>query len=102
MKQDKLKIMGFVTHDNPGGAQKAMAKLQMNMPLDSVEMEIVYLYGRKGKSMTNGTVLVRSDTSIMFRYFLVAYRLFRSMSVKSPDAIISFLPLSFFNRSISL
>jgi len=94
MKNEKLAVTGFLTHNNCGGAQKAMAKLQVQSSKSSCTFNVVYLYGKQGEVMDNGEVLVKSRTPIYLRYFLVIFYLFRYMAKRKPVAIISFLPLS--------
>ena len=94
MKEKVLNITGFLTHNNCGGAQKAMAKLQEKMSSDDISLNVVYLYGKAGEVMGNGEVLVSREVPIFKRYFLIIYYLFRYMSKHKPDAVISFLPLS--------
>lgn len=93
-KANNMKIIGFLTHNNAGGAQKAMFKLQTELKAKNIDFNVVYLYGHEGDVMDNGEVLVKSNTSIFLRYFLIVYYLCKHLSNNKPNAIISFLPLA--------
>lgn len=90
-----MKIIGIITHNDAGGAQKAMAKLQTHILSEDVDMEIVYLYGVKGnETMNNGVILVDSEKGKINRYALSFIRLCSYIKTEQPDTVISFLPYS--------
>ncbi|BBB25453.1 glycosyltransferase [Amphritea japonica] len=88
-----MKVLGVVTHNNMGGAQKAMAKLQAHVK--EADFTIVYLYGiGEEGGMINGDVLVGSKKSLIVKHLLIVLRLFGYIRKEKPDVVISFLPLA--------
>lgn len=89
-------VYGLITHNNSGGAQAAMVKLKQFLKKFDVNLEIIFLYGKKENAIRNqGTILVDNTVdSALVRYFLIIYRLFHVFCTRRPKAVIAFLPLA--------
>lgn len=88
-----MKVIGFVTHDNQGGAQRALRKLQLGFQENGQQFQLVHLYSKGNPDQSNSVALVRGVTGI-WKYILVVVRLFKLLRASKPQAVISFLPLS--------
>ncbi|KMT64454.1 glycosyltransferase family 4 protein [Catenovulum maritimum] len=90
-----MKIIGIVTHNNSGGAQKAMAKLQTECSNKAIDFGVIYLYGdSQDTSMKNGIFLADKQSFVLVRYLVSVVKLIQYLVHQKPDAVICFLPLA--------
>jgi len=90
----RIKVVGFLTHNNRGGAQTAMGKLQNNVDKSKFRFVVVYLYSKEGSVMDNGEVLVCGKHSKIYLYLMVIIKLFIYFHKNRLDVSLSFLPLA--------
>lgn len=89
-----MKIFGIVTHDNPGGAQLAMAKLRRGLEQRGHQFTTIYLYRTQAGMAKPEDVVLYPRRPDMAGYGKIIWTLYRHLRQNPADGAIAFLPLA--------